>query len=114
VTFDDFPNGERTREPDGAWKNWYRTVDLRLARSLFNREGKKFTVIAEVFNVFNSDNVLSYNGRQFDNNGGLLEAFGTPTGAFSARQGQVGFGWISERGPGSTMGRGHGRSREGG
>lgn len=91
VTFDDFPDGDRTKEPDGGWKNWYRTVDLRLARSLFNREGKKFTLIAEVFNVFNSDNVLSYSGRQFDNNGGLLEAFGTPTGAFSARQGQVGF-----------------------
>jgi hypothetical protein len=91
VTFDDFPNGERTREPDGAWKNWYRTVDLRLARSLYNREGKKFTLIAEVFNVFNTDNVLSYSGRQFDNSGGLLETFGTPTGAFAARQGQVGF-----------------------
>ena len=91
VVFDDFPNGQRTQEPDGDWKNWYKTVDLRLARSLYSREGKKFTLIAEVFNVFNSDNILSYGGRQFDANGGAISSFGVPSGAFAARQGQVGF-----------------------
>ena len=91
VVFDDFPGGQRTQEPDGGWKDWYKTVDLRLARSLYSREGKKFTLIAEVFNVFNSDNILSYGGRQFDANGGAISSFGVASGAFAARQGQVGF-----------------------
>lgn len=30
----DFPNGQRTIRPSNSWKNWYRTVDLRIGKSL--------------------------------------------------------------------------------
>ena len=90
VTFDDFPNGERTQRPAGKWKNWYRTVDVRLQRSLFVRGPQKLTVLAEVFNVFNTDNISTFGGQQFQANNNPIPTFSQPTGAFAARQAQVG------------------------
>lgn len=90
VTFDDFPNGQRTQRPAGKWKNWYRTVDVRLQRSLFVRGPQKLTVLAEVFNVFNTDNISTFGGQQFQANNNPIPTFRQPTGAFAARQAQVG------------------------
>ena len=90
VFFDDFPNGERVKSPDNAWKNWYRTVDVRLSRALLSRGTQKISVLAEVFNLFNSDNISSFGSAQFQANGTAIPSFGTATGAYAARQGQVG------------------------
>ncbi|MDB4879842.1 MAG: putative oar protein [Gemmatimonadetes bacterium] len=96
VTGDDFiggtatTTGDRTTRPSDSFANWYRTVDLRLARSLYTQGARKVSVSAEVFNVFNWNNNLSYGGTQFTATGAPVASFGVPTGAFAARQGQVG------------------------
>ncbi len=83
-------SGERTIRPDNAWKNWYRNVDLRLGKSLFTAQGKTVRLTAEVFNVFNTDNISAYGGRQKTAAGVDITNFGQPTGAFGARRAQVG------------------------
>ena len=96
ITGDDYiggtltSSGIRTTRPANKWENWYRTVDFRLARPLYSREGKKISVSAEVFNLFNWNNNLSYGGTQFTAAGVPVPSFGVPTGAFAARQAQVG------------------------
>jgi hypothetical protein len=96
ITTDDYLGGTvgatgiRTSRPSNAWENWYRTIDLRLARPLYERDGRKVSVSAEVFNVFNWNNNLSYGGTQFNAAGVPVASFGIPTGAYAARQGQVG------------------------
>jgi hypothetical protein len=82
--------GNRTTLPANTWKNWYRTVDVRLARPLFAWNGAKVSLSAEVFNVFNFNNNLSYGGTQFTTSGVAVPSFGVPTAAYAARQGQVG------------------------
>ncbi len=89
VTFDDFVGTERVMRPEGSWENWYKTVDLRLQRALIQRGTQKITLMAEVFNVFNSENILSYGGQKF-NGTTPITTFGTSTGAFAARQAQLG------------------------
>ncbi len=101
ITGDDYTGGTpttsgiRTARPSNTWNNWYRTVDLRLARPLFDWNGKKVSVSAEVFNVFNFNNNLSYGATQFTATGTAVASYGIPTGAYGARQGQVGmrFEW---------------------
>jgi hypothetical protein len=91
VFFDDFPNGgERTVSLPNRWKNWYRTVDLRLARPLFQQGSRKLSLSAEVFNVFNTNNVGGYGARQLDASGRPITNYLLPTAAFAARQAQVG------------------------
>jgi hypothetical protein len=96
ITTDDYiggtstSTGNRTERPPNAWENWYRTVDLRLSRPLFDRDGRKVSVSAEVFNVFNWNNNLSYGGTQYTTAGVPVASFGVPTGAYAARQAQVG------------------------
>jgi hypothetical protein len=96
VTTDDYLGGTvsstgiRTSRPSNAWPNWYRTVDLRLARPLYERSGRKVSVSGEVFNIFNWNNTLSYGGTQFTAAGAPVASFGVPTGAYAARQAQVG------------------------
>lgn len=96
ITTDDFIGGTptttgiRTLRPANGFGNWYRTVDLRLARALYSRQGKKVSLSAEVFNVFNWNNNLSYGGTQFTAGGVPVPSFGVPTGAYAARQAQVG------------------------
>jgi hypothetical protein len=96
VTTDDYLGGSvsstgiRTTRPSNAWENWYRTVDFRLARPLFERSGRKVSVSGEVFNVFNWNNTLSFGGTQFNATGVPVPSFGLPTGAYAARQAQVG------------------------
>jgi len=96
ITGDDYIGGtltstaSRTTLPANTWKNWYRTVDVRLARPIFERNGKKISATGEVFNLFNWSNNLSYGNTQFTATGGTVASFGQVTGAFQARQGQVG------------------------
>ena len=97
ITGDDYIGGTltetgiRTMRPDDkTFRNWYRTVDLRLARPLISRGTKKVSLSAEVFNVFNSKNNLSYGAIQNTTAGVAIASFGTPTGAYAGRQAQVG------------------------
>lgn len=96
ITGDDYlggtttSTGNRTTRPAAVWDNWYRTVDLRLARALFERNGRKVSASAEVFNIFNWNNNLSYGGTQFTTAGAPVASFGIPTASFAARQAQVG------------------------
>ena len=96
ITGDDYTGGTtsssgvRTAMPSNAWKNWYRTVDVRLARPLYTVNGKKVSFSAEVFNLFNWYNHLSYGGTQFTATGTPVASFGVPTGAYAARQMQAG------------------------
>lgn len=87
---DDFPNGVRTARPANAFDNWYRTVDLRLARELFAQSGRKVELNLEAFNLLNFDNWSAIAGRRTDASGRALTDFGTRTGAFAARQLQAG------------------------
>lgn len=89
VTFDDFPNGVRTQRPSNDWVNWYKSVDVRLQRALLTRGTQKVTVMAEVFNLFNSENISAYGGQQFQGTTPIA-SFGQSTGAFAARQAQLG------------------------
>jgi hypothetical protein len=94
VTDDFFPDGspagERTIRPPNDWKYWYRNVDLRLGKSLFTAQGTTVRLTAEVFNVFNTDNISGFFGRQRNAAGQPLANFGQPNGAFGARRAQVG------------------------
>jgi hypothetical protein len=82
--------GNRTVMPVNAFPNWYRTVDIRLGRPLYSVNGKKVSFTAEVFNLFNWYNKLSFGGTQFTTTGAPVSTYGTPTGAYAARQAQVG------------------------
>jgi hypothetical protein len=96
ITGDDYiggsltATGNRTTTPANAWPNWYRTVDIRLARPLYTRSGKTVSASAEVFNLFNWRNNLSYGPIQYTATGTPVASFGVATGVYAARQGQVG------------------------
>ena len=96
ITGDDYiggtvsATGNRTTRPSNAWKNWYRTVDLRLARPLYTRGGKKVSRLGRSVQPVQLEQQLSYGGTQFNAAGAPFTSFGVPTGALSARQGQVG------------------------
>jgi hypothetical protein len=96
ITGDDYiggtvtTTGNRTVMPSNAWPNWYRTVDVRLARPLYTRSGKKVSVSAEAFNLFNWRNNLSYGSIQYTATGAPQASFGKLAGVYSARQAQVG------------------------
>jgi hypothetical protein len=96
ITGDDYLGGTvsstgiRTTRPANTWDNWYRTVDLRLAHPLVVMGDRKLSVSAEVFNLFNWNDNLSYGGTQFTAAGVAVPSFGVPTGAYAARQAQVG------------------------
>ena len=96
ITGDDYvggtttSSGQRVTRPSNDWANWYRTVDVRLAHPLFVSGKTKVGVTAEVFNLFNWNNVLSWGGTQFTSAGAPVASFGKPTGAYQARQAQVG------------------------
>jgi hypothetical protein len=84
-------SGNRTTMPASSFANWYRMVDVRLARPLYTRGGKKVSVSGEVFNLFNWRNNLSYNGTFWNTTTNQESTtFGKMTGVYAARQGQVG------------------------
>ena len=79
---DDWPEGVRTRRP-GGWEHWYRTVDLRLARS-FGSAKRRLTATVDLFNALNTVNYAEYQGN--------VAALGwmNPVGAYARRQAQAG------------------------
>jgi hypothetical protein len=79
---DDWPGGVRTLRQDG-WRNWYRTIDLRLGKSFPVPHGH-LTVTAEMFNVLNWANHSEYQGTE------NLLGYGEPVGDFARRQAQLG------------------------
>jgi outer membrane receptor protein involved in Fe transport len=83
---DDFVGGlaNRTIRPVAAWNNLYRTVDLRLAKSVPVGGDRRISVSAEAFNIFNWDNYSGFVGRANDSK------YGQKSGAYAPRQGQLG------------------------
>ena len=90
IIADDFPDGNRTTLPSQNWENWYRTVDVRLSRPLYAWDGRKVSITAEIFNLFNWSSNQNYGSRMRDATGAAVPNFGLPTSAFAARQAQVG------------------------
>lgn len=91
VFFDDFIDAERTRRPDAAaFNNWYRTVDIRLSRPIVTRGSQKYSATFEIFNLFNWDNWSTFGAQALQANGNAIPSFQRPTGAFAARQAQLG------------------------
>jgi hypothetical protein len=90
ITNDDFVDaGGRAIRPDNGWDDWYRTLDLRLARG-FAMPGGEASLSIEVFNVFNTVNWSGYGSTQRDQAGNVLLSFGQPTGTYAPRQLQAG------------------------
>jgi hypothetical protein len=79
---DDWPNGERTAYR-GGWNNWYRTLDLRLGKSIHFGHGA-LAVTADVFNVLNTRNHSEYQGTE------ALPSYGEPVADYARRQAQLG------------------------
>jgi hypothetical protein len=96
ITADDYIGGTlnttgiRTTRPPNTWANYYRTVDLRLAHPLFTSGGTKISATAEVFNLFNWNNILSFGNAQYTATGALVPSFGVPVASYQARQAQFG------------------------
>jgi carboxypeptidase family protein len=91
TTSDDFLHGGwRTVRPPEAFNQWYRTIDVRLARDVVDFGSRKLTLSAEVFNLLNWSNVQGYNSRAFDQAGNPIPQFTSANAAFAARQVQVG------------------------
>lgn len=89
---DDFIGGPGNRviRPEANWDNLYRTVDVRLAKHFPLGEGRRVSLSAEAFNIFNWDNISSFGGRQMDAAGNPITNFGQPTGVYAPRQAQLG------------------------
>lgn len=83
-------SGDRTVRPDGKWENWYRNLDIRAGKKFTTGRNMTFRLTAEVFNVFNTNNVAGFFGRQKDAAGNAIATYGTPNSAFGARRAQVG------------------------
>jgi hypothetical protein len=96
ITGDDYIGGTvnttgiRATRPPNTWANYYRTVDLRLAHPLFTSGGTKISATAEVFNLFNWNNILSFGNAQYTATGALVPSFGVPVASYQARQAQFG------------------------
>jgi outer membrane receptor protein involved in Fe transport len=79
---DDWPGGIRTMRQDG-WSHWYRTVDLRLAKSFVMPHGW-LTVTAEMFNMLSWANHSEYQATE------SLTGYGDPAADYTRRQAQLG------------------------
>jgi hypothetical protein len=65
-------------------------VDLRLTKAIVSAHAARWSVSAECFNVFNTDNYSSYFGVQRSATGEPRPDFGTPSAIFATRQFQLG------------------------
>jgi hypothetical protein len=79
---DDWPDGVRTLRRYG-WDHWYRTVDLRLGKSIPMPQGS-LVVTAEVFNLLSWANHSEYQAAASSND------YGTPVSDYARRQVQLG------------------------
>jgi hypothetical protein len=87
---DDWIDGTRYAVPANSWRNWYRVVDLRVTKALGTAGGARLSVIAEAFNLFNTENYSGYFGVQRSAAGAARPDFGLPSGIFATRQLQLG------------------------
>ena len=87
---DDWIDGKRYRVPSNVWSNWYRVVDVRITKSIDLARSTRLSVIAEGFNVFNTENHAGYFGEQRSSTGEPRPDFGSPSAIFATRQWQVG------------------------
>ena len=87
---DDWIDGKRYGVPPNVWRSWYRVVDVRLTKAVVSARGARLSVIAEAFNIFNTDNYAGYFGVQRSATGESRPDFGTPSGIFATRQLQLG------------------------
>ena len=87
---DDWIDGKRYRVPENAWRSWYRVVDVRLTKAIDLGRAGRLLVIAEGFNVFNTENYAGYFGVQKSATGAPRPDFGSPSGIFATRQVQLG------------------------
>jgi len=88
-TQDDWIDGKRYLLPSNAWRNWYR-VDVRLTKAINLGRGARLSMIAEAFNLFNTENYAGYFRVQRSANGAPRPDFGSPDGIFATRQIQIG------------------------
>jgi len=86
----DWIDGRRYRIPPNGWKSWYRTVDLRFTKMVGLRGRMRLSIIAEAFNLFNTENYAGYFGVQRSDTGEPRPDFGTPSEIFATRQFQLG------------------------
>jgi hypothetical protein len=86
---DDWIDGKRYVVPPNVWRNWYRVVDLRATKAIGAR-GARLFLIAEAFNVFNTENYSGYFGVERSATREPRPDFGSPSGIFATRQFQVG------------------------
>lgn len=87
---DDWIDGRRYALPGNTWRSWYRIVDVRLTKSFNVRGNARLSLIAESFNLFNTENYAGYFGVRNSATGEPRPDFGTPSGIFGTRQFQVG------------------------
>jgi hypothetical protein len=87
---DDWIDGSRVALPPNTWSHWYRVVDLRLSKAIDLDRGLRLSLIAEGFNLFNTENYAGYFGVQRSATGALRPDFGSPSGVFGTRQIQLG------------------------
>ena len=80
----------RFLSPNARFDDTFNSMDLRLSKDFHLSERFTLEGIAEVFNLFNWNNNLSYGGTQFTATGQPVPSFGIATAAYAARQGQVG------------------------
>lgn len=90
ATVDDWIDGRRFRAPGNAWRNWYRVVDVRVTKVIPLGQGARLSVIAEGFNVFNTENHAGYVNVQRSDTGVPRPDFGSPNAIFATRQLQIG------------------------
>jgi hypothetical protein len=83
---DDWPNGIRTWRWT-SWPYWYRTVDLRLGKSIGAGRGR-FVATVDAFNVFNWASHSEYRGTA------SLPDYRQPIGDYARRQVQIGTRYV--------------------
>ncbi|HEX9083591.1 MAG TPA: hypothetical protein VF836_02545, partial [Gemmatimonadaceae bacterium] len=77
-----WPSGSRTAYR-GGWNNWYRTLDVRLAKSIPVAQGA-LAFTAEVFNALNTSNHSDYQSTE------NLQQYRQPVGDYARREAQLG------------------------
>jgi hypothetical protein len=90
VLQDDWIDGRRYVLPANNWDSWYRNVDVRISKSIVVSRGRTVSLIAEAFNLFNTENYSGYFGVQRSSTGEPRPDFGSPSGSFATRQLQFG------------------------
>jgi hypothetical protein len=87
---DDWVDETRYGVPANSWRNWYRVVDLRVTKTVATAAGARLSIIAEAFNLLNTENYSGYFGVQRSASGAARPDFGLPSGIFATRQLQLG------------------------